>query len=131
MTCAVFVFAAFTNAQEAPTTNPKQPTKEEKQKMKEKQEADLAAAFKEIGLTDEEIQQVKDVMQKAGEKNAAARKNETLTDDQKQEQIKANNEEKNERIKQILGEERYKQFTEIRKKQKQAADMGTPKPAGN
>ena len=127
----MFVLAAASNAQDAPKAETKQPTKEEKQKMKEKQEADLAAAFKEIGLTEEEIQQVKDVMQKAGEKNSAVRKNEALTNEEKKEQINANNEEKNERIKTIMGEERYKQFNEIRKKQKQEADMSAPKPAGN
>ena len=128
---AMFVFAAV-NAQEAPKADKPQLTKEEKQKMKEKQEADINAAFKEIGLTDEQIQQVKTVMDEASKKNNELRKNETLTDEQKKEQMKANNDEKNQRMKEIMGEDKYKQFNAIRKKQKEAAaDMSAPKPAGN
>jgi Spy/CpxP family protein refolding chaperone len=128
---AMFVFA-FAHAQDAPKAEQKQPTKEEKQKMKEKQEAEIAAAFKEIGLTDEQIQQVKTVMDETSKKNGELRKNETLTDDQKKEQMKANNDEKNQKIKDIMGEEKYRQYNQIRKKQKeQSADMNAPKPAGN
>jgi Spy/CpxP family protein refolding chaperone len=126
---ALFVFATV-NAQEAPKAE-KQMTKEEKQKMKEKQEADLAAAFKEIGLTDEDIQKVKAVMDETSKKNGEVRKNETMSDDRKKEQMKANNDEKNQKIKEIMGEEKYKQFNAIRKKQKESADMNAPKPAGN
>src|SRR5690349_12338939 len=88
---AMFVFAAV-NAQEAPKAADQKPlTKEEKQKMKEKQEADMAAAFKEVGLTDEQIQQVKAVIDETSKKNNELRKNDSLTDDQKKEQMKANN----------------------------------------
>lgn len=128
---ALFVFTVV-NAQEAVKADKAQPTKEEKQKMKEKQEADMAAAFKEIGLSDEQIEKVKAVSAEASKKNGEVRKNETLSDDQKLEQIKANNDEKNQKIKEIMGEEKYKAFNAIRKKQKEAAaDMSAPKPAGN
>jgi hypothetical protein len=120
--CSLFVFAAVTNAQDAKPTETKAPqTKEEKQKMKEKQEADLAAAFKEIGLSEDQVKQVKTVMDEAGEKNKAVRADNTLNDDQKKEKMKANNDEKNEKIKAIMGEEKYKQFNAIKKKQKDAA----------
>ena len=128
--CAMFVFVAISNAQttEAKATETKSPTKEEKQKMKEKQEADLAAAFKEIGLTDEQVREIKDVMNNAAEKNKAVRTDGTLTDEQKKEKIAANNEEKNARMKVIMGEEKYKQFNDIKKKQKAASTL---QPAGN
>lgn len=127
--CSLFVFAAVTNAQQAAET--KAPTREEKQKMKEKQEADLAAAFKEIGLTEEQIKQVKDVMQESNEKNKAVRADNALTDEQKKEKMKSNNDEKNEKIKTIMGEEKYKQFNAIRKKQKDVEQVSTPQRAGN
>lgn len=128
---AMFVFAAA-NAQEAVKAEKQQPTKEEKQKLKEKQEADMAVAFKEIGLTDEQVEKVKAVADEASKKNNEVRKNESLSDDQKKEQMKANNDEKNQKIKEIMGEDKYKQFNAIRKKQKEAAaDMNALKPAGN
>ncbi len=128
--CALFVFVAFSNAQttEAKSTESKLPSKEEKQKMKEKQEAELAAAFKEIGLTDEQVQQIKQVMDNTAEKNKRIRTDAALTDEQKKEKITANNEEKNEQIKAIMGVEKYKQFNEIKKRQKAASTL---QPAGN
>src|SRR5687767_6792189 len=88
--CAMFVLVAISNAQ---TTEAKTPTKEEKQKMKEKQEADLAAAFKEIGLTDEQVQQVKAVMDATNQKNKELRMDATLSDDDKKDKMKVNNDE--------------------------------------
>jgi hypothetical protein len=127
--CSIFVFATITNAQEAKTTEAKAPqTKEEKQKMKEKQDADLAAAFKEIGLTEDQVKQVKTVMDEASEKNKAVRGDNSLNDDQKKEKMKANNDEKNEKIKAIMGEEKYRQFNAIKKKQRDAAQAAQ---AGN
>lgn len=127
---AMFVFATV-NAQDAPKADKPQLTKEEKQKMKEKQEADLAAAFKEAGLSEAQVQQIKALNDEINEKNKAIREDATLTGEQKREKIKANMDEKNQKIKEIMGEEKFKQFNEIRKKQKEAADMNAPKPAGN
>ena len=119
--CAMFVFVAISNAQ---TTEAKVPaTKEEKQKMKEKQEADLAAAFKEIELTDEQVQQVKEVMTATNQKNKEIRMEASLTDEDKKTKINANNDEKNAKIKEIIGAEKYKQFNEIKKKQKAASTL--------
>ncbi len=117
--CAMFVFGTVINAQTAESKVPA--TKEEKQKMKEKQEADLAAAFKEIGLTDEQVQQVKSVMDATNQKNKELRMDATLSDDDKKAKMKVNNEEKNEKIKSIMGDDKYKQFNAIKKKQKEAA----------
>jgi Spy/CpxP family protein refolding chaperone len=119
---SVSVFAIAANAQEAtPAADVKQPTKEEKQKMKEKQEADLAAAFKEIGLTDEQVSQIKAAMDEAGQKNKAIRTDANLSDEDKKAKIQEVNDAKNARIKEIMGEEKYRQFNAIRKKQKEAA----------
>jgi Spy/CpxP family protein refolding chaperone len=118
--CSLFVFAAVTNAQEAKPTETKAPTKEERQKMKEKQEADMAAAFKEIGLTDEQVNQVKAAMDEASEKNKTIKADNTLTDDQKKEKMKEVTDAKNAKIKAVMGEEKYRQYNAIRKKQKDA-----------
>lgn len=129
---ACFVFAGIAAAQSMETKSDNKPTKEEMQKIREKQEADLAAAFKEIGLTEEQVQQIKAAMQESNEKNKELRQNATLTDEEKRTKIKANNEEKNEKIKAIMGEEKYKQFNEIKKRQKAANEsMNTPQRAGN
>lgn len=129
---ACFVFAGIAAAQAIETKADKKPSKEEMQKMKEKQEADLAAAFKELGLTEEQVQQVKAVMQESNEKNRAIRQDATLSDDDKKAKIKTNNDEKNDKIKAIMGEEKFKQFNEIKKRQKAANEsMNTPQRAGN
>ena len=123
--CAMFLFVAFSNAQAIET---KITTKEEKQKMKEKQEADLAAAFKEIGLSEEQVQQVKAVMEAINKKNKELRMDATLSDEDRKAKIQLNNEEKNAKIKSIMGDEKYKQFNEIKRKQKAAAAL---QPADN
>ena len=129
---ACFVFAGIAAAQTTETKADK-PSKEDRQKkMREKQEADLAAAFKELGLTEEQVQQVKAVMQETNEKNKTLRGDTALSDDDRKAKMKANNDEKNEKIKAIMGEEKYKQFNEIRKKQKAINEsMNTPQRAGN
>jgi hypothetical protein len=128
---SLFVFAAISNAQEAPKQEQKQMTKEEKEKMKQKQEEELAAAFKEVGLTDDQIKQVREAQSEASEKNKALRNDAALSDDDKKSKMKEVNDVKNAKIKEIMGEEKYKQFNAIRKKQKEAASMNTPTPAGN
>lgn len=123
--CAMFLFVAFSNAQAIET---KITTKEEKQRMKEKQEADLAVAFKEIGLSEEQVQQVKAVMEATNKKNKELRMDATLSDEDRKAKIQLNNEEKNAKIKSIMGDEKYKQFNEIKRKQKAAAAL---QPADN
>lgn len=122
--CSLFVFAAIGNAQQAQTTEAKAPTKEEREKMKQKQEEELAAAFKEIGLTEEQVKQVKAVMQESNDKNKALRSDNSISDDDKKAKMKENNDAKNARLKEIMGEEKYKQFNAIRKKQRDAAQAG-------
>lgn len=129
---ACFLFAGIAAAQATETKADKKPSKEEMQKMKEKQEADLAAAFKEIGLSEEQVQQIKAVMQESNEKSKAIRQDAAISNEDKRAKIQAINEEKNEKIKAIMGEEKFKQFNEIKKKQKAANEsMNTPQRAGN
>lgn len=124
LTIGVFSIAA--NAQQAASaeaTAKPQMSKEEKAKQKQKQEEEMAAAYKEVGLTDEQIKQVKEINAEAGKKSAEVRKNATLSEEAKTEKMKAISIEKNNKIKEIMGKDKYKQFSEIRKKQKAAAEV--------
>lgn len=116
----ILLAALSINANAQQTTEKPQMSKEEKVKMREKQEQDLQAAFKEIGLTDEQIKQCKEIIVDANKKTSEVRKDATLTDEQKETKRKEINTEKNNKLKEVMGEEKFKQFNSIRKKQKDA-----------
>jgi helix-turn-helix protein len=120
--CSLFVFATVTNAQTADEQKAA-PTKEEKQKMKEKQEADFAAAFKAAGLTDDQIKQAKAAMQEASEKGKEIKKDAALSEDEKKAKLKEISDAKNAKLKEIMGD-KYKAYSAERKKQKEAAGNG-------
>ena len=126
---ALFITSVFTvtaNAQQAVATTTQEAkapmSKEEKAKAKQQQEDQMNATFKEIGLTDEQVKQIKEVMTVASKKSSEIKKDASLTDDAKKESLKVISTEKNEKIKEIMGKEKYKQYNEIRKKQKEAAN---------
>ena len=129
---ALAIAGAFTtaaNAQQAATAAPTQEakpqmSKEEKAKMKQKQEDDMMAAFKEAGLTDEQVKQIKEANEMASNKSKEVKKDATLADDAKKIKLKEISDEKNNKLKEIMGKDKYKIYTEARKKQKEAA--GTP-----
>ncbi len=102
------------NAQETATAPAAKPqlSKEEKAKQKEKMEA---------GLTDQQIKEVKEVNADASTKGNAVKKDATLTDEAKKTKLKEISEEKNNKLKEIMGKEKYKLYSEARKKQKEAA----------
>ncbi len=120
------VFTIAANAQQTATseaTAKPQMSKEEKAKQKQKQEEEVAAAYKEVGLTETQIQQIKEINMEAGKKSTEVRKDASLTDEAKAAKLKEISTEKNDKIKEIMGKEKYKQFSEIRKKQKAAAEV--------
>lgn len=129
---ALAIAGAFTtaaNAQQAATAAPTQEakpqmSKEEKAKMKQKQEDDMMAAFKEAGLTDEQVKQIKEANEMASNKSKEVKKDATLADDAKKIKLKEISDEKNNKLKEIMGKDKYKIYTEARKKQKEAS--GTP-----
>ena len=122
MLLAGLYFAANAQQPEKP-----QLSKEEKAKLKQKQEDELNAAFKEVGLTEEQIKQYKEVTAEANKKSNAVKADATLTDEQKEVKRKEINSEKNDKLKEIMGADKYKQFNAIRKKQKEAAAVVAPK----
>ncbi len=123
----VGLFTSAINAQQATaaSTDAAKPqmSKEEKAKQKQKNDEDMAAAFKEAGLTEEQIKQVKDANVEATKKGNEVKKDATLTEEAKAEKLKEINKEKNDKVKAIMGEEKSKLFNAIRKKQKAAAEV--------
>ncbi len=125
---SVSVFAVAANAQvSATSSDAKQPTQEEKQKMREKAEADMAAAFKELGLTEQQVSQIKATMDEAAQKSKAIREDANIAGPDKRAKIMEINDAKNAKIKEIIGEDKYKQWGEIKKRQKDAAGADVKK----
>lgn len=123
----LMLLAGLSFAANAQQTEKPQLSKEEKAKLKQKQEDELNAAFKEVGLTEEQIKQYKEVTAEANKKSNAVKADATLTDEQKEAKRKEINSEKNDKLKEIMGADKYKQFNAIRKKQKEAAAAVAPK----
>ncbi len=98
-------------------------TKEEKAAMKAKQDSEYLAAYKGAGLTEEEIVSVKTIMAEASKKNSELKKNTNLNDVERETAKKLISDEKNNKLKELMGKERYKLYTDIRKKQKEAATI--------
>ena len=63
-------------------------TKEEKAKMREQQNADLVASFKEAMLTDDQTAKAKEILDVASKQGNELKKNTTLTDAEKEDQKK-------------------------------------------
>lgn len=98
-----------------------QMSKEDKEKMKLKQEEDLAAAFKQADLTSDQEKQVREVMELSKQKNSLIKKDDTLKDAEKEAKLKAANDEKNAKIKEIMGADKYSIYNAAKKKQKEEA----------
>jgi hypothetical protein len=116
---AAFGLMVFANAQAAEPAKPL--TKEEKVKLKQKQDEDMAAAYKAAGLTDDQIKQVNDALSDASTKGNVIKKDAALSEEDKKTKLKAISDEKNSKLKEIMGKDKYKLYTEARKKQKEQA----------
>jgi len=122
--CFLLVMIAMSNVSIAQTDSmAKKPelTKEEKAAMKAKQEADVLAAYKEAGLSDEQIAKCKDAVTEANKKSNEVKKNDALSDEQKTAAKKVISDEKNATLKAIMGEDAYRKYNAARKKQKENA----------
>lgn len=126
--CMAVALTTTVNAQEAikPAEAPKpQLSKEERAKQKQKAEDDLNAAFKEAGVTDDEVKQAKVIMEEARAKRAEIKKSTTFTEEEKITKSKESNNEEKEKLIKLLGADKYKAFKEVQKKQKAAAATAT------
>ncbi|MEP6675871.1 MAG: hypothetical protein ABJA78_11970 [Ferruginibacter sp.] len=142
----VLAITAFTIASAQTTaTDPAQPVlskeakekiKEEKAKTKAKQEEDLTAALKETGLTEDQTKQVRDALAEATLKSNDLKSKTGMDDAAKETEKQKINQDKNAKIKEIMGKEKYSLWNSIRKKQKEVVKPAEPvvpvtKPTGN
>lgn len=119
LTACLFGAFVFSGYAQTDTTAKKELTKEEKAALKAKQEADLNEAYKEAGLTDAQIASCKEAIAEASKKSSELKKNAALSEDDKTAAKKIINDEKNNKLKTIMGEEAYKKYNAVRKRQKE------------
>jgi hypothetical protein len=124
MLLASLMVSTFTFAQTADTTAKKELTKEEKAALKAKSEAEVMQAYKDAGLSDAQIAACKDVVAAANQKSKDLQKQTALTDADKTAAKKVISDEKNAKMKEIMGEEGYRKYNATRKSQK--ANATTP-----
>jgi hypothetical protein len=123
----MFALAAITTATQAqegkaaPQPPKKEYTKAEKEAMKAKKEADLVEAFKRADLTDEQQKKAREVLDATNEKSKAVKTDLKLTDEEKKAKSEELKKEKNEKLKEVMGEFKYKAFTQAQKVQREAA----------
>lgn len=118
--CSVVVLAVAANAQTTEVSKAdKAAEKEAKAKAKEKQNQDIDDAIKSIGVSSDVAKSFKETMQVYATKSSEIKKNTSLSEEEKEKQLKANQDEKNAKLKEIIGEDKYKEFNKIRKAQKE------------
>ena len=118
--------AIFSFAQGAPEG--KMLTKEERAAMKAKREQDLTNALTQTGLTADQQTQVREVLTDAGQKSKELKNDATLTEDQKAAKKEELNAAKNEKLKTIMGADKFKVWSSIMKKQREQNTTPPPPP---
>ncbi len=122
---SVFIIAVSTNAQTDVATTNKAANKQAKEQVKQKQNEEVEKALKDAGIPEDKAAQFKETMKLYATKSSEVRKDASLTDEQRKEKIKALNQEKNAKLSEIAGADKYKEFNKIRKQQKQADNDAT------
>ena len=117
---SVLIIAVAANAQDAAKVD-KAAAKQAKEQMKQKQAEELDKAIKDAGISSDVAGKFKETMTAYGAKSSEVKKDASLTDAQKEEKLKEITEEKNTKLKEIVGADKYKEFNKIRKQQKEAA----------
>lgn len=130
----VFLFAGIsakaqtTPAVDSAKTAPKiELTKEQKALLKAKQEKDLNDALTGAGLNADEVAKAKEIITEASKKSSELKGNTKLADAEKEAAKKAITDDKNAKLKALMGADRYSTYNDIRKKQKEQAAL-TPQP---
>ncbi len=124
MLMASLMVSAISFAQTKDSAQTKELTKEEKAVLKAKNEADVMQAYKDAGLTDAQIASCKEVVNAANQKSNELKKQTSLTDEEKAAAKKIISDEKNAKMKEIMGEDGYRKYNATRKAQK--ANATTP-----
>jgi hypothetical protein len=126
LTTIIAVGFAFTGiqAQEKEVVKAQQEktvSKEDKAAAKAKKESDLLEAFKAAGVTDEEQQKVRAIMDESSAFGKALKADASLSEEEKTAKSKEYGKAKDGRLKELLGAEKYKTFKDAQKAQKEAA----------
>lgn len=95
-------------------------SKEDKAAAKAKKEADLQEAFKTAGLTADEQQKTKTILEETSALNKTVKADTTLSEEQKLEKSKENTKVRDAKLKDLLGD-KYKLLKDAQKAQKEAA----------
>lgn len=111
---SIFLFSSAVFAQDAPK---KEISKEKREEIKKMKEASLNNSFTDAALTPAQIEQARAVIEMAARKTKDIKDNKAIPDDQKELKKKEINEEKNAKLKAIMGD-KFKAWDEIRRKQK-------------
>jgi hypothetical protein len=122
--CCFAAFSVTAFAQTTPAATPV--SKEEKDRQKAQQEQDLTEAFKTVGLSEAQVTQVREALDLAGKASKELRANTALSEDQKVEAKKKINDDKNTRLKEIMGAGSYKKWNEVRRAQKARTTDAAP-----
>jgi hypothetical protein len=96
-------------------------SKEDKAAAKAKKEADLQEAFNKAGLTADEQQKTKSILEETSALNKTVKADATLSEEQKMEKSKENTKARDAKLKELLGDAKYKALKDIQKAQKEAA----------
>jgi len=96
-------------------------SKEDKAAAKAKKESDLLEAFKTAGLTDQEQQKVRVIIEEKSVFGKALKADNSLSEEDRKAKNKEYNNVSNDKLKELLGAEKYKAFKNIQKEQKEAA----------
>lgn len=96
-------------------------TKAEKEAAKAKKEADLLEAFTKAGVTADEQLKYKAAVDASNEKTKPIKADASLSDADKKTKVDAIGKERNDNIKALFGEAKYKLFKATQKAQKEAA----------
>ena len=121
LACSLFLFStAATQAQDKEVAKAEL-SKEKKAELKKMKEEHLNTSFTEVGLKEEQIKQAKEVIEEANKKGKELRDDTALTEEQRKAKKEVINDEKNAKLKEIIGD-KFKEWQAIRKKQKAAEE---------
>ncbi len=126
LTTLFAVCLSFTAALAQEKTTNKAPqektmSKEDKAAAKAQKEADLQEAFKTAGLTADEQQKFKAIIDESATLNKAVKTDTSLSEEEKATKSKENTKARDAKVKELLGDVKYKALKDIQKAQKEAA----------
>lgn len=118
LACSILLFAAATTHAQEKEGEKTEMNREKKAEFKKIRQEHLETSFKEAGLTEDEIKQAREVIEGSMQKSQELKGDKTIGGDDRKAKKDAINDEKNNKLKEIMGE-KYKVWSDIRKKQKE------------